>query len=162
MSDAPFTMDVKEFPSLKEFPEVGNMSVMYVDKLTGKSYRWTGKQYSEMVSDSSESKKKEVEMSTETELRAQIAKYEKEKQEALSALGIVAAANRRVGYTALIIGVMWLNGFRYVETKWEMFFSLFGYTIYLSLIRTVDWFHATFTGLFSVIIEAIARSNGGY
>ena len=63
---------------------------------------------------------------------------------------------RRIGYFTMIVVVMWLNGFRYIQTGWEILFSLFGYTVYLSMTRMVDYL-ALFT---NAILELITRSGG--
>ena len=162
MSDAERVMEVKEFPTCKDYPDIGDSNVLYLELATGMVHRWMGVKYSAviMVNDPSvktslcDYYKRRV-----TTLEREVANMKKNETDAHAALGIIAAANRRVGYSAMILAVMWLNGFRYIESKWEMFFSLFGYTVYLSLIRTVDWFSSVFTGFFSALIELMHRSG---
>jgi len=43
----------------------------------------------------------------------EIENMKKQSAEATAALGIIAVANRRVGFAAMVLFVMWLNGFRY-------------------------------------------------
>lgn len=156
-----YVRKLQEYDSFAQFPVTGDSNHIYLDLMMSKMYLWDNNKYTELVlQDVKPDQSRDNRSSTELELRAQIAKAEKDRQEAQTALGIIAAANRRVGYAAMILFVMWLNGFRYIETKWEMFFSLFGYTVYLSLVRTVDWFSNVFTGFFAALIEMMQRVGG--
>lgn len=151
-----YTTDkVVEKDSLNEFPTPGESKTIYIDTSSSKAYRWTGNKYMEIhlsASPEVETRLSQHYYHQAKDLRAQVAALKKNDAEAQAALGIVAIANRRVGYAAMILFVMWLNGFRYLSGGWEYFFSLFGYTVYLSLIRTVDWFSGYGGGFVNALV----------